>query len=102
MTRVNTDARLPQNDDPRALKQRLYEAHRDLASQLNALSEGLLVGSTNAAPSAPTNGAFVQGDFVRNSLPVELGVPGSKYVIFGFICVAAPLTFVQMRFLTGN
>lgn len=100
--RVNTDARLPQADDVRALKQRLYENQRDMATQLNAISEGQLQGATNAAPAAPTGGVYVAGDFVRNSAPAELGTAGSKYVVFGFICTAAPLTFVPMRFLTGN
>lgn len=102
MSQVNTDPRLPQTDDVRTLKQQLVTNHRDIATQINILSEGKLSASFNAAPTAPANGAFVQGDFVRNSIPVELGVPGAKYVVFGFMCIAAPLTFVEMRFLTGN
>lgn len=100
--RLNTDARLPQTEDPRGLKQRLYELNRDIATQVNAVSEGYLQGATNAATAAPTTGSYVKGDYVRNSNPSELGTAGNKYVVFGWICVAAPLTFVQMRFLTGN
>lgn len=101
--RINTDARLPQNDDPKALKQRLYEIHRDVATQLNATSEGALTGATNAATAAPTTGVYAVGDIVRNSAPSELGAVASKYVVYGFLCVnTAPLTFVQLRFLTGN
>lgn len=100
--RLNTDPRLPQNEDPKALKQRLYEINRDIATQVNAMSEGLLQGASNAAAAVPSAGNFVKGDFVRNSAPTELGAASSKYVVFGWICVAAPLTFVQMRFLTGN
>lgn len=54
--------------------------------------------------AAPTTGAWVQGDILRNSAPVELGVAGSKYVITGWICVASgsPGTWREMRSLTGN
>ena len=100
--RINTDPRLPQNEDPKALKQRLYEIHRDVSQQVNAMSEGLLSGASNAAAAMPTTGTYAKGDFVRNSAPSELGAASSKYVVFGWICTAAPLTFVQMRFLTGN
>lgn len=100
--RLNTDPRLPQNEDPKALKQRLYEINRDVATQVNAMSEGMIQGASNAAAAAPTTGTYAKGDFVRNSAPSELGAASSKYVIFGWLCVAAPLTFVQTRFLTGN
>lgn len=100
--RVNTDARLPQADDMRALKNRLYELHRDVATQLNAISEGSLQGASNAATAAPTSGAYAVGDFVRNSAPAELGTAGAKYLVLGWMCVTAPLAFLPMRFLTGN
>ena len=100
--RLNTDARLPQNEDPKALKQRLYEINRDVATQVNAISEGAISGASNAAASIPTTGVYAKGDFVRNAAPAELGSVSSKYIVFGWICTAAPLTFVQMRFLTGN
>lgn len=100
--RLNTDPRLPQNEDQKALKQRLYEINRDVATQVNAISEGLLQGASNAAASVPTTGSYVKGDFVRNSAPVELGTAGNKYVVWAWLCIAAPLTFVQMRAPTGN
>lgn len=77
---------------------------REHAQQVNALSEGRLVGTYNAAPSAPTAGQFAQGDFVRNSAPVELGAALSRYVVTGWLCVSSgtPGTFVQVRSLTGN
>jgi hypothetical protein len=77
---------------------------REYALQVNALSEGRLVASYNALPSVPTAGTYARGDFVRNSEPSELGSPGSRYVIFGWICTVSgtPGTFVQMRYLTGN
>lgn len=100
--RINTDPRLPQTDDIKALKQKLYDNHREIATQVNALSEGMLQGSTNAAPSVPTNGTYAKGDFVRNSAGAELGAATQKYIIFGWYCITAPLTFVEMRFFTGN
>jgi hypothetical protein len=100
--RLNTDPRLPQTDDMRSLKQRLYELFRDVSTQVNATSEGMIQGATNAATVAPTEGKYAVGDFVRNIAPAELGAAGSKYVITGWLCVAAPLTFVETRALTGH
>jgi hypothetical protein len=100
--RLNTDPRLPQSADIGQLKTRLYEIFREVATQVNATSEGSMRGATNAAPAAPVAGNYAVGDFVRNSAPVELGSAGSKYIVVGFTCVASPLTFVQTRALTGN
>lgn len=73
------------------------------AQQVNALSEGRLVATYNAVPSAPTTGAYAVGDVVRNSAPTELGSTPNKYVVYGWMCLNdSPLTFVPMRFLTGN
>lgn len=100
--RINTDPRLPQGEDVRLLKQRLVEVHRDVATLLNQTSEGTLAAAGNALTAAPTTGNYAVGDIVRNSAPSELGTAGSKYIVFGFMCVTAPLTFVPLRFLTGN
>lgn len=77
---------------------------REHAQQVNALSEGRIGGTYNAQTAAPTAGMYAQGDFVRNSAPVEAGAPGSAYVILGWICVAGgePGTFLPVRALTGN
>jgi hypothetical protein len=77
---------------------------RDVATQLDGVSEGKIVASHNARTSAPTVGDFKQGDFIRNSAPSELGAGGSKYIIFGWVCVTSgsPGTWKQCRFLTGN
>lgn len=73
------------------------------AQQVNAVSEGRIVGAYNALPSVPTAGQFNKGDFVRNSAPAELGTTPNKYVVYGWMCIDdSPLTFVQCRFLTGN
>lgn len=100
--RLSNDARLPQDDSMRGLKQRLVEIVRDVVNQLNHLAEGRIAGCTNAATSAPATGSYTPGDFVRNSAPQELGAAGSKYVVTGWLCTAAPATFVQQRCLTGN
>lgn len=102
MSQLSNDARLPQSDDQRQLKIRIYEITRATADQVNALSEGRLRAINNAATAAPTTGTYAVGDFVANSAPVELGAVSSKYVIEGWVCITAPLTFVQKRFLTGN
>jgi hypothetical protein len=81
----------------------LIREFKDHAQQVNALSEGRLVASYNAVPSAPTTGAYAVGDVVRNSAPTELGTTPNKYVVYGWMCLDdSPLTFVQMRFFTGN
>lgn len=77
---------------------------REHALQVNALSEGLLVGTYNAQTAAPTTGTHAVGDFVRNSAPAEAGVAPNKYVITGWICTVAgtPGTWLQCRVFTGN
>lgn len=77
---------------------------REHAQQINALSEGRLVGAYNAQTAAPTTGTYAQGDFIRNSAPAELGSASSKYVVIGWVCTVAgtPGTWLQCRFLTGN
>lgn len=102
MNALTTDARLPLGGDLDLLKRRIGELQRDTAILVNALAAGRIAASVNAATAAPSTGSFAPGDFVRNSAPAELGAAGSKYVIEGWLCVAAPATFVQKRFLTGN
>jgi hypothetical protein len=77
---------------------------REHAVQVNAVSEGRIGGSYNAQTAAPTTGQYAQGDFVRNSAPVEAGVATSRYVVLGWICTVggSPGTFLPVRALTGN
>lgn len=86
------------------LVSKLSSAWANMAIQVNASSEGLVSGATNASTAPPTTGDHQRGDIVRNSAPSELGTAGSKYVITGWQCVAAgtPGTWVQLRSLTGN
>lgn len=90
-----------------ALNAALQRVFDPLITQLNAMSEGKLSASTNAAAAAPGAGsttAYVQGDFIVNNAPAELGDDGAKYVVRGWICTASgkPGTWLECRFLTGN
>lgn len=78
--------------------------YRDVATQVNLLSEGKFSALYQSAQSVPTTGTFAKGDFMPNSNPTELGAASSKYVIEGWVCLVAgtPGTWVQKRFLTGN
>lgn len=98
MSRLNNSPRVGINDP---ILQRELREH---AIQVNNLTEGRVAAVTNATTAAPTSGPNAQGDFVRNSAPTELGAASSKYVIFGWVCVASgtPGTWVQCRYLTGN
>ena len=98
MSRLNTSPLVGVNDPV------LQRELREHATQVNLLTEGRIAAVTNATTAAPTSGPNQQGDFVRNSAPTELGAASSKYVIFGWQCVASgdPGTWVQCRFLTGN
>lgn len=101
--RIPTDPRIPPVNTP-TFVQHLYTLFRDIAKQLNQLSEGRIGAVTNAATAAPTAGTYQWGDTIWNSEPVEAGTGGSRYVITGWKCVAAgsPGTWVEMRCLTGN
>ena len=96
--KLNTTPRVGINDP---LLQRELREH---ATLVNLIVDGRASASNNASTAAPTTGAYVAGDFVKNSAPSELGSAGSKYVIDGWLCVVAgtPGTWVQKRFLTGN
>jgi hypothetical protein len=78
--------------------------YREIARQVNGLSEGSISARYQAATAAPTAGTWMQGDFVTNSAPVEAGAAASKYVILGWVCTVAgtPGTWLQARSLTGN
>jgi hypothetical protein len=85
-------------------RQSQFDILQRIDEQVNALSEGRLAASYNAALVAPTTGTYSAGDFIRNSAPAEAGGAGSKYVIFGFLCTVSgtPGTWIGLRALTGN
>ena len=96
MKALNTTPRIGR--DP-SLNRELMEH----ATLVNALSDGR-IAATTARNAPPTLGSYTHGDFVRNSEPMEAGSAGSKYVVYGWLCVSSgtPGTFVEARFLTGN
>ena len=81
--KLTGDPRLPL--DTANLVRRLTDLHRDIADQVNALSEGRVSGAYASRTSVPTTGSWAQGDFVRNATPAEAGSAASKYVITGWL-----------------
>jgi hypothetical protein len=98
MNRLNLSPRVGVNDPS------LQRELREHALQVNQLTEGRISAVTNATTAPPTSGPNLQGDFLRNSAPTELGTTPNKYVIHGWQCIASgtPGTWVPCRFLTGN
>lgn len=78
--------------------------YKQIAQQVNALSEGSIAANYTAQTAAPTTGTYAHGDQIKNSAPVEAGAATAKYVVVGWICVASgtPGTWLQCRVLTGN
>jgi hypothetical protein len=95
--------KLPNNVDFPGLPIGLIRYLRDIARQVNGITEGQAYAFHGAMTAAPTTGSFAQGDLIRKSDPVEAGAAGSKYVIWGYLCVASgtPGTWVELRALTG-
>lgn len=89
-------------------ERKLTDLFRDIARQVNDLTEGRLSAVTNAASSVPTSGSWSRGDFVRNATPSEAGTAGSKYVITGWLRLTSSSNnvlntdWVATRSLTGN
>lgn len=107
--RISIDPSLPipppnASEYDKTLTFRLSGLLRRIIQQINTVSEGGVVGTSNATTAAPTTGTWQQGDFIKNSAPTELGTAGSKYIISGWVVVAAgtPGTWEQCRWLTGN
>lgn len=107
MGQIALDPRLPLPNSPNYeanLRFQLDAILRQNAIQVNSLSSGNIASVINAATTFPTTGKHMQGDFIRNITPTELGTALTKYIIFGWVCVASgePGTWKQCRFLTGN
>jgi hypothetical protein len=81
------------------------EMIRQIEDALNRAFEGRIYQRYNAT-AAPTGStvSWQLGDIVYNTTPTESGSAGSKYMIAGWMCVAAgaPGTWREMRVLTGN
>lgn len=83
---------------------KLKQLLTSMTEQVNGVTEGRVSATTNADSGAPTGGTYFQGDWIRNKAPVELGSPGSQYVVLGWVCVASgqPGQWREARVLTGN
>jgi hypothetical protein len=92
----------PESDYDKQLNFQLYKILRQVINQLNSLTEGQVQAVTNATAAIPTMGTYQVGDVVRNASPGELGTTGSKYILYGWLCTASPLTFRELHCLTGN
>lgn len=101
--RLNENFQVPSDAQP-SLGRFLVDTVRPLVRKVNGLAGGAFNAVDGIATAPPTTGTYATPDFLRNSAPVELGAPGSKYVIYGWLCVTAgtPGTWLQCRFLTGN
>jgi len=104
--RLDPFPRFPSDDAQMVRK--LTDLFREVALQVNGLTEGRIGSVTNAYTSAPTTGTWKQGDFIRNSAPVEAGVALSKYVVTGWLRVTTGsgnvlnTDWLACRSLTGN
>lgn len=103
MPRLNLEQFLASDRYDRGL---MIEIARLVEDAINRLSEGRIYQHYNAATAAPTGTtvAYQLGDKVWNLTPTETGTVGSKYLILGWINVAAgtPGTWREIRSLTGN
>jgi hypothetical protein len=83
----------------------MLDMARQIEDVINRAFEGRIYQrySASAAPTGSTV-SWQVGDEVWNNNPMESGGVGSKYIIRGWICLAAgaPGTWREMRVLTGN
>lgn len=102
MSKLRENPTLPNHDSPN-FRFQLTELLRISAIQTNSIAEGRIQANYNATTAAPTTGDYQQGDFIKNSTPTEEGTASAKYVLLGWICVAAgtPGTWKECRVLTG-
>lgn len=105
--KLEENPQLPKDPDSRYsgdLNFVLARLFRNIAQKVNALADGRIAGNDFTAASIPTTGMFRQGDFIKNSAPVEAGTAGSKYVLIGWVCTVSgsPGTLLPVRTLTGN
>ena len=98
----------PRDSDPylHALHYSMSQHLRDIAEQMNKLSEGRQDAHYNEHTAAPTTGVYALGDFVRHGSAHETGSVGDKHTFAGFQCVsegsASAASFVEVHWSTGN
>lgn len=81
--RLSLNANLPINNDLGQLKTRLFDLFKQIAVQVNGISEGNAASFYNAATAAPTTGDWAVGDFIRNS------APSRRTLTIGWVCTTA-------------
>lgn len=96
--------KLPNNVDFPGLPIGLIRYLRDIARQVNGITEGHGYAFHGAMTAAPTTGTWAISDVIKNSAPSVAGAAGSQYVVTGWICTVSgtPGTWVEMRTLTGT
>lgn len=101
--KLNDNFQVPINA-PQEISRFLYDVLRPMSKKVNGMAGGRFSDTDGVSSASPTAGMYAVGDFIRNSSPSELGSGGSKYVIFGWLCLTggSPGTWVECRFLTGN
>ena len=64
----------------------------------------ILQQSNQTSTNTPTTGTHFVGEFVQNDTPLELGLIGYKFIIFGWVCITSgsPGTWKEVRTLTGK
>ena len=92
---MNITTNIQLSTDPEQLVTQLTYLLRDIATQVNGLTEGSVYAVHSVRIAAPTTGTFAQGDFIRNK------TPSGATPVFGWICTASgtPGTWVA---LTAN
>lgn len=80
---------------------------RDVASQVNRLSESQIGAHFNSLSATPALTIIRQvGDIFRDNSPAEAGTAGAKYVRLGWMQVtdgtASAAAVLELRALTGN
>jgi hypothetical protein len=74
-------------------------------NQLHKIRKSRVEGLTTAT-ARPYFDTWGQGDFVENLAPTELGLPGLKYVVRGWLCTApgyaSAAKWVECRMPTGG
>lgn len=90
--------RLP--SDPYQISQKVTSLFSLTNTRVNELSTGSLWANYNAVSAQPASTEGAWGDVRKNARPKELGSPGSKYVIVGWVRLEDD--YVPMRVLTGN
>lgn len=73
--------------------------YREIARQVNGLSEGTMAATYQATDTVPT-ASVADGDFVKKLTRVQAGTAGSKYILDGWEHIGG--TWYERRYLTGN